>query len=283
MLSSEDFARMKGRTMVGRNGKIGKIDELYADRESGEPTFATVQSGLFGSKTHFVPLQQADLRGDEVVVPYDEEQVKAAPSIAEDADLSPEEEERLYQHYGVSSGVAAQTDTDYHRGGDAAIDRDRDGVPDTGQRAVGRDTSGPTTDEAMTLSEERLQVGTERRETGRARLRKYIVTENVTQTVPVTREEVRIEREPITEANRGAAMSGADLSEEEHEVTLHEERPVIDKDVVPVERVRLDKQQVQEQVTVNEEVRQERVDVDGTGTTSGTTTGRTTTEDDVRR
>lgn len=115
----------------------------------------------------------------------------------------------------------------------------------------------------MTVSEERLNVGTEQREAGRARLRKYVVTENVTQTVPVQREEVRVEREPITEANRDAAMSGPDISEDEHEVVVHEERPVVQKETVPVERVRLDTEAVTEQETVGEEVRKERVDLEG--------------------
>jgi uncharacterized protein (TIGR02271 family) len=115
----------------------------------------------------------------------------------------------------------------------------------------------------MTVSEERLNVGTEQREAGRARLRKYVVTENVTQTVPVQREEVRVEREPITEANRDAAMSGPDITEDEHEVVLHEERPVAQKETVPVERVRLDTETVTEQETVGEDVRKERVDVEG--------------------
>jgi uncharacterized protein (TIGR02271 family) len=133
---------------------------------------------------------------------------------------------------------------------------------------VGRDTSGPTTDDAMTLSEERLRVGTQTREAGRARLRKYVVTENVTQTVPVSREEVRLEREPITDANRDQAMSGPAISEEEHEVVLREERPVVEKEAVPVERVRLDTETVTDQVTVDEEVRKEQIDTDidgGTG------------------
>lgn len=115
----------------------------------------------------------------------------------------------------------------------------------------------------MTVSEERLDVGTERRETGRARLRKYVVTEHVTQTVPVQREEVRLEREPITDANAGDATSGQDISEAEHEVVLHEERPVVDKETVPVERVRLGTETVTDEETVSEDVRKERVDVEG--------------------
>jgi uncharacterized protein (TIGR02271 family) len=133
--------------------------------------------------------------------------------------------------------------------------------------AVGHDTSGPTTDNAMTLSEERLNVGTRAEEASRARLRKYVVTENVSETVPVTHEEVRLEREPITDANIGNAMDGPAISEEEHEVTLHAERPVVEKEAVPVERVRLDKQTVSEQTQVSEGVRKERIEVDGAADT----------------
>ena len=172
-----------------------------------------------------------------------------------------------------TTGVAGTGHTDRDRDGvpDAVegrtggrTDRDGDGVYDDVQgRAVGRDTSGPTTDDAMTRSEERLNVGTRTEETGRARLRKYVVTENVTETVPVTREEVRIEREPITDANVGNAMDGPAISEEEHEVTLHAERPVVEKEAVPVERVRLDKQTVTEQETVSADLRKEEIEVDG--------------------
>jgi uncharacterized protein (TIGR02271 family) len=129
----------------------------------------------------------------------------------------------------------------------------------------GHDVSGPNTDSAMTRSEERLRVGTENVESGRARLRKYVVTENVTQTVPVSREEVRLEREPITDENIGAATDGPAISEEEHEVILHEERPVVQKEAVPVERVRLDTETVTDQQQVSEDVRKEQIDVDGDG------------------
>jgi len=144
---------------------------------------------------------------------------------------------------------------------------------------VGHDTSGPTTDDAMTRSEEQLRVGTTSEEVGRARLRKYVVTENVSTTVPVTREEVRVEREPITDANVGNALDGPAISEEEHEVTLHAERPVVEKEAVPVERVRLDTETVTEQQQVSETVRKEQVDTDGITTAGDTTTRGTTTGD----
>lgn len=206
------------------------------------------------------------------MVPYTKDHVKDAPRVETDGHLEPDEEDRLYAHYereahtfsGTGYGTdrpntdRPKTDRDVDYAGDADLNA---GTRTAG--AVGRDTSGPTTDDAMTRSEERLRVGTEREAAGRVRLRKYVTTENVTKTVPVQREEVRLEREPITEANRGTAMSGPDISDEEHEVTLHEERPVVEKETVPVERVRLDKEVVTEDVTVNEEVRKERIETDG--------------------
>jgi uncharacterized protein (TIGR02271 family) len=159
----------------------------------------------------------------------------------------------------------AGTGTAGMAGTSGRTDRDRDGRADhTGEAGVvGRDVSGPTTDDAMTRSEERLNVGTRTEEAGRARLRKYVVSENVTETVPVSREEVRVEREPITDANVGNALDGPAISEEEHEVTLHAERPVVEKEAVPVERVRLDKETVTDQERVSADVRKEELEVDG--------------------
>jgi uncharacterized protein (TIGR02271 family) len=137
-----------------------------------------------------------------------------------------------------------------------------EGAPQ-GDRHVGHDTSGPTTDDAMTRSEEEVTVGKTQREAGRVRLRKYVVTEEVQQTVPVQHEEVRVEREPITEGNVDEALDGPAISDEEHEIVLHEEQPVVQKQVVPKERVRLDKDTVTEEQTVSDEVRKERIDVDG--------------------
>jgi uncharacterized protein (TIGR02271 family) len=258
----------QGRTMVDPAGdKVGTIDAIYLDDDTGQPEWATVTTGLFATKTTFVPLTQAQAMGDSVQVPYDKAQVTDAPNMQTDGQLSQDEEAELYRHYGLDytenrsdSGLPADTtgqDID-------SRDRDRDGVDDDVQdSAVGRDTSGPTTDDAMTRSEEELAVGTQTRERGRVRLRKYVTTEQVTQTVPVQREEVRLEREPITDANVDAATSGPDISEEEHEVTLHEQTPVVEKRAVPRERVRLETDTVTEQRQVGEEVRKEQIEVEG--------------------
>jgi uncharacterized protein (TIGR02271 family) len=237
-----------GRDIYGSDGsKIGTAVQVYADDETGKPEWLSVRTGLFGTKESFVPLSDASVSGDRVTVSYDKAFVKDAPNIDADGHLSQDEERELYAYYNRSDyDTTASSRTGYD---DKRDDR--------------RDTARATTDDAMTVSEERLNVGTEQREAGRARLRKYVVTENVTQTVPVQREEVRVEREPITDANRDAATSGADISEDEHEVVLHEERPVAEKRTVPVERIRLDTETVTEQQTVSDEVRKERVDVEG--------------------
>ena len=232
----------QGRTLVDRDGdRIGTIDAIYLDDQTGQPEWALVNTGLFGTKSSFVPLAQTTQTGDDVRVPYDKQLVKDAPRVEADQHLSEAEERQLWRHYG--------------------LDYDRTTRRASGRNTVGRDTSGPTTDDAMTRSEEELRVGTAQRERGRVRLRKYVTTEQVQQTVPVQRERVRVEREPITDANRDAATSGPDISEEEHEVILREEEPVVEKRVVPRERVRLDKDTVTDEERVVEQVRKEQVEV----------------------
>jgi uncharacterized protein (TIGR02271 family) len=254
----------RGRTLVDADGdKIGTLEEIYLDAETDAPEWGVVTTGLFGSKQSFVPLADATSTGDGVRVPFDKGTVKDAPKVDPDGRLSQSEERELYAHYGRQYA-------DYDGPGDTGV-RDRD---DTSRDATarddagderggpGHDASGPNTDDAMTVSEEQLRVGTTEREAGRVRLKKYIVEDEVTETVPVRREEVRLEREPITDANRGAALDGPDISEEEHEVVLHEEEVVAEKRAVPKERVRLEKDVETSEATVSETVRSERVDVD---------------------
>src|SRR4051812_26162103 len=178
----------RGRTLVDSDGdKIGKVEEIYLDTQTQQPEWALVHTGMLGKRSHFVPLRDADAAGEDVRVPYEKGSVKDAPSIEPEGELSQEEEARLYSHYGL----------------DYSEERSGSGLPEGngGGEPAGHDVSGPNTDDAMTRSEEEVRVGTARHERGRARLRKYVVTEEVQQTVPVQREEVRIEREPITDGN----------------------------------------------------------------------------------
>lgn len=253
----------RGRTLIDTNGeKIGKIDELYYDQEGGQPEWALVNTGLFGSRKTFVPISAAAPVGEDLRVPVTKDVVKDAPRVQSDQELSEQEERKLFEHYGVPYTTEGTT-TASGAPGEGRTAGDAELATGGGVGGPGRDTSGPTTDEAMTRSEEELRVGTAARERGRVRLRKHVVTEQVTTTVPVQREEVRLEREPITDANLGAATDGPAISEEEHEVVLHEEEPVIEKRVVPKERVRLGKETVTDEREVNEEVRKERIDADG--------------------
>jgi uncharacterized protein (TIGR02271 family) len=278
MISTDEIQNLltTGGTVVDNDGdKIGKVGQVFLDDATGNPEWVTVSTGLFGTGESFVPLNRATLRGDRIVVPYDKAMVKGAPRV-DDAHghVSESEEAELYRYYGLDRGrdpragyattTTAGMDTSTVGYDDGRATGPGGGTDVDARGTVGHDTSGPTTDDAMTRSEEQLHVGTETVQTGRARLRKYVVTEQETVTVPVSREEVRLEREPITDANRGDAVAGPDISEEEHEVVLTEERPVVAKETVPVERVRLDKETVTGTETVTDSVRKEEIELDGT-------------------
>jgi uncharacterized protein (TIGR02271 family) len=238
--------------------KIGSVGQVYLDAQSGDPEWVTVKTGLFGTKETFIPLQNANVGDDRVTVAYGKDKVKDAPRIDADGPISPDEEGQLYTYYGLSSAGSQRDgyqDSGYQDGGsrrDSGASGRLDTANDTG-----------TDDNAMTRSEERLVTGTRTEEAGKARLRKHVVTEQQQVTVPVSHEEVRLEREPITDANAGDAYSGAEITEGEHEVTLRAERPVVDTETVPVERVRLGKETVRDQESVSGEVRKEQIDFDG--------------------
>ena len=240
-----------GRTLIDNSGeKIGKVEEVYTDSEGGQPEWALVQTGLFGTKKTFVPIRGARPEGEDLRVGIAKDQVKDAPGVEADGDLSETEERQLFEHYGVPYTAEGSTTAEDH----AAAPTGTSGADRTGSNGQ---------DDAMTRSEEELHVGTASHERGRVRLRKYVVTEQVQQTVPVQREEVRVEREPITDENRDRAVAGPDITEAEHEVVLYEEEPVVEKRTVPKERVRLDKDVVTEEREISEEVRKERLDTDG--------------------
>jgi uncharacterized protein (TIGR02271 family) len=243
MLDTNRVDDLVGTNVLARDGStIGSVGQVYVDDTTGTASFVTVKTGLFGIKESFVPLQDATLENDGLRVPYEKGLVKDAPTVDPDGHISEQEERQIFEHYQLSSGWMTSGE----------------GVAPTGY-----DTSGPTTDDAMTRSEEQLRVGTTSQEAGRARLRKYVVTEQETVTVPVRKERAVLETEPITDGNVGAATSGPAISEEEHEVVLHEEQVVVDKQATPVERVRLGTEEVVSQERVTEDVRKERIEAEG--------------------
>lgn len=238
---ANDLRDLDGRNVVDPDGeKVGTVSGIYVDDETGEPTWLAVKTGWFGNNISFVPFKGAYIGGDDVVIGYRQDMVKDSPNFDADGHLTPEEEEGLYTFYGHGAGSY---------GAGTATDRNATGTGGTGE-------------DAMTRSEEEIDVSKRRTETGRARLRKWIETEHVQMTVPIRREKARLVTEPITDRNRDDALSGADLTEAEHEVTLSEEEVDVNKRVVPKERVRLEKDVETEEVPVDETVRKERIEMD---------------------
>jgi stress response protein YsnF len=260
-----------------------------------------VTTGLFGTRHSIIPADAARFADGGLHLPFSKAQVKAAPAIADDAHLDPEEEQALRSHYSTglepdaAPPAAGTPDVD----GPGAADRtvaitraDTPGGPDPelhGRHAAAvpevpveeRPHPDRPADGAMTRSEEQLRVGSERVATRRARLVKYVVTEEVQVTVPVRREEVRVEYDDVdtgnvvdtdTGAARGQAAPGerGSLVEDERaaggglpeEIVLHAERPVVTVEVVPTERVRLRTEEVEGQEQVGARLQREQVVVD---------------------
>ena len=280
-MTTFDVNAILSSTAYGADGdKIGKVEQVFLDDNSGEPTFLTVNTGLFGAKENFVPVKGASQDGDRVVLPYTKDVIKDAPKVDADQHLSPAEEEELYRYYELNyeDGRTAGTDRDRNaaaagtagvagtaaaghdrRDGDVA---DRDAVAaDRDRAAVDQDRAAVAGEDASVVRhEERLNVGTQEREAGHARLRKYVVTDHETVDVPVEREEVTVERTPLN-GTEGRVDNGR-IGEEEVDVTLHEERPVVEKEAVAVEEVGLNKQTVRETQRVEADVQKEQVDVE---------------------
>src|SRR5688572_19710063 len=105
MISQDQVQQLIGCTAYDSNGdKIGKVGQVYFDDATGEPEWATVNTGLFGTSESFVPIRDAEFSGDRLVVRHDKDRVKDAPNVGDDGHLSPEEERTLYSHYGVAWG-----------------------------------------------------------------------------------------------------------------------------------------------------------------------------------
>jgi hypothetical protein len=165
----------RGRTVRDRKDEeIGKIGDLYLDEETDRPAYAGVRTGLFGRRESIIPLEGIIERDGELIAPYDAEHVHDAPAIDPDEALDEAEQQRLARHYDAPPPSS--------QGGDAE--------PDT--------SSGVE----MIRSEEEVVTGTTpMRPSERVRIRKVVVTENVTKKVPVRREEIRLETDPPPEGD----------------------------------------------------------------------------------
>jgi sporulation protein YlmC with PRC-barrel domain len=154
----DTLLRFRGRDVVDSEGsKIGTLDEIYLDDSTGEPEWALINTGLFGTRSNFAPLAQAKQHGDDLLLPYAKDKVKDAPGVDSGQHLDPDQEAELYRYYELSSTGTSEARTE------------------SGTDTVGHDTSGPTTDDSMTRSEEEVRVGKTQRDAGPVRLRKYVV------------------------------------------------------------------------------------------------------------
>ncbi|WP_306205233.1 PRC and DUF2382 domain-containing protein [Actinoplanes sp. RD1] len=238
MITRDAVRGLYGADVYSTDGdKIGSAGQVYLDNDTGLPAWLAVRTGLFGKKESFVPLQDATLTDGRLEVPFAKSRVKHAPRIDQDGELSPADEDELYRYYGTA--------------------HDAEAPPEGDERG---------SDDAMTRSEERLVPHTRTEVTGKARLRKYVVTEQRQVDVPVTREEVRLEQEPAD--SRGpvdAVPGGRGADDEDPGMTLWAEEPVVTTRKVPVERVRLRKDTVTDHETVSGEVRKERIELEEEG------------------
>ena len=262
MLSEREVSAAVGGTAYGTDGdKLGTVEAFFVDDRTGAPSWVTVSTGLFGTRHSVVPAVDATYADGALRVPVTAEAVKSAPQMAgEHLDLA--DEEALRRHYGLG-GRESVTDA-------PADDVAEDAAPTIPVQTVSRTDETAATDGAMTRGEEQLRVGTERVAATRVRLVKYVVTEDVQITVPIRREEIRVEEVPLDAPDDvgeslevPAAGTGRPTGLPD-EIILHTERPVVTVEVVPVERVRLRTELVQGQETVTEQVQREQIVVDET-------------------
>jgi uncharacterized protein (TIGR02271 family) len=234
MQDVQELTQMRGAPVVANGGEqIGEVDEIFLDNETGKPEWVCTTTG---GKSVLVPLEGADVQENAISVPYGADQVASSPSVGSE-EISQEQEQEIYAHYGISYGES----------------RSDSGLPEGGA------PRGAMADDAeFVRSEEELSVGTQQVQAGTARLRKWVETEPVTADVELHREAARVTREPIDQP-----VSGAEIGEQEIEVPLSAEQATVSKQAVAKERIGIDKEMETETQTISEEVRKERVEIDG--------------------
>jgi stress response protein YsnF len=228
--------QMRGAPIYDNDGdKIGRVEEIFYDDQTNVPEWIGIGTGFFGMKRVFVPVTGAAPYEDGLMVPYDKDHVKDSPDVDEDVILEGTEA-RLAAYYGVDYSTR-RSDTGLAEG--AARPKTREG-------------------QTVTRSEEEIEVGKRSVEAGRARLRKWVETEPVALDVELRREVARVTRQRIDQP-----VSGHEFTEEEVEVRLQQEKPVVQKQTVAKERVGLEKDVQTEKETVRDELKKERVEVEG--------------------
>src|SRR5918992_1036941 len=258
-LTMDRLAEMRGTPVYSSDGdKIGSVEELFLDEDTRQAEWIGLGTGFFGTKRVLVPVAGVDVRDDAVYVPYAKDHVKGTPDLDGDA-ISQETESRLYAHYGLPYSER-RSETGLPERSDA--NADPEGIADTGLQPGTPDSPGDTTEgtPTVTRSEEELRVGKRETEAGGLRLHKWVETEQVEVPGDLRREKARVTREPVD-----GSVSDQEIGAEQIEVTLREEKPVVEKETVAKERIRVDKEVEMGKETVRDELRKERVDVDDEG------------------
>ena len=275
MLTDRELTEAIGTTAYDAGGdEVGTVEHFFLDDSTGAPTWVAVKSGLFGARHAIVPALDATYADGALRLPVSREAVRSAPPLRVDQHLDPGEEDQLRRHYALADAAAPV----------AAPAPETTAPAPAPAPAPVQDTAGPS-DGAMTRSEEQLRVSTERTATTRVRVTKYVVTEEVQITVPVRREEIRVEEVPldapdadpgeslVPEGRHAASDAAPDadpaLGDADRadgglpgEIVLHREEPVVSVRVVPAERVRLRTEVVQGEERVSSQVQRERIVVD---------------------
>jgi len=240
-----------GAQVTGGDGQVvGTVDQVFNDDADGRPVWALVRAG---KRNRFVPLDGSRVTGDGLRVPFNAQKIMSGPDIGADRHMSAAQVAELNRYYGLTAPA--------HDGPpDAAAPGQAGRRGGTGPAQAGQpDAGAPSGDGWLTRTEERVDIGTETVESGRARLHRYVDTEPVERAVRVFHEEYEVERVPITPEEQAR---GGVIAEREVEIILHEERPVFRKEAVPVERVRLVARRVEEDRTYRDEIRKERIEIE---------------------
>lgn len=290
MISERDVSAAIGSTAYGSDGEsVGTVETFYTDDRTGATTWVSVSSGLLGTRRAIAPAEDATFADGRLQLAVPSDAVSSAPRLGGEH-LSPEEEDGLRRHYARGQAPAGDdieaapridpaATTPVSQAAPAVGVPDRsDAVPDRTDAVPDRsDAVADRGDGSMVRREEQLRVGTEQVAARRMRVVKYVVTEEVQVTVPIRREEIRIEEVPLGTAGGGdgevMVTEGDPLGGEQYasgavtgglpdEIVLHAERPVVTVEVVPVERVRLTTETVAGHTSVSETVQREQVTVD---------------------
>lgn len=171
MLSQDELRAMVGRDVYGSDGeKIGTVRQVYTDDRTDQPAWATLRTGLLGLKESFVPLSDAEISGGRLSVPHTKDHVNGAPNIDEDGQLTPDQEDELYAYYGRDDNARANDKAGNDEAANYKAAKYKAGRTGRGHFEAARTGrgSGPSS------------VAKQRRQSARARLRRYVVTDHVT-------------------------------------------------------------------------------------------------------